>query len=121
MRPGVARFLAKLAVLAGLLVLAAAEAPAADEPVIRITAKKFEYSVRTLVLQKGVPVVLEVIALDRVHGFNLPDFGVRTDVVPGRVTRLRFTPDRSGEFVFFCDVFCGDGHEEMSGTLTVID
>ena len=91
------------------------------EPVIKITAKKFEYSLRTLTLKKGVPVVLELTALDRVHGFNLPDFGVRSDVVPGKVTRIRFTPDKTGEFVFFCDLFCGDGHEEMSGVLTVKD
>ncbi len=97
------------------------QAMAADEPVIRITARKFEFSPHTLTLKKGVPVVLEVTALDRVHGFNLPDFGVRSDLVPGKVTRFRFTPDKTGEFVFFCDVFCGDGHEEMSGVLTVKD
>lgn len=93
----------------------------AAEVVIRMTAKKFEYSRPALSVKKGVPLVLEVTALDRVHGFNLPDFGVRTDVLPGQVTRIRFTPDKSGEFVFFCDVFCGDGHEEMSGVLTVKD
>lgn len=91
------------------------------EPVIRITAQKFEHNLRKLTLKKGVPVVLEVTALDRMHGFNLPDFGVRADAVPGKVSRIRFTPDKSGEFIFFCDVFCGDGHEEMSGVLTVKD
>ena len=109
------------ALLACSLAIGAAQALAADEPVIHITAKKFEYSLRTLTLRKGVPVVIEVTALDRVHGFNLPDFGVRYDVVPGTVTRIRFTPDRTGEFVFFCDVFCGDGHEQMSGVLIVKD
>ena len=110
-----------LAYAAALVGVAASSAVAADEPVIRITAKKFEYSLRTLTLKKGVPVVIELTALDRVHGFNLPDFGLRTDVPPGKVTRIRFTPDKTGEFVFFCDVFCGDGHEEMSGVLTVKD
>ena len=113
--------LRSLAYAAALVGVAASSAVAADEPVIRITAKKFEYSLRTLTLKKGVPVVIELTALDRVHGFNLPDFGVRTDVLPGKVTRIRFTPDKTGEFVFFCDVFCGDGHEEMSGVLTVKD
>lgn len=94
---------------------------AAEEIVVRMTAKKFEYSQSTLTVKKGVPVVLEVTALDRVHGFNLPDFGVRADVQPGKPVRIRFTPDKSGEFVFFCDVFCGDGHEQMSGVLTVKD
>jgi len=99
----------------------ATQAMADDEPVIHITARKFEYNLRALTLKKGVPVIIEVTALDRVHGFNLPEFGVRADAVPGKVTRIRFTPTKTGEFVFFCDVFCGDGHEEMSGVLTVKD
>jgi cytochrome c oxidase subunit 2 len=110
-----------MTVLVGVVAITASNVVAADEAVIQITAKKFEYSLRTLTLKRGVPVVIELTALDRVHGFNLPDFGVRTDVVPGKVTRIRFTPDKTGEFVFFCDLFCGDGHEEMSGTLTVKD
>jgi cytochrome c oxidase subunit 2 len=121
MRHVILRWPRNVAVLACVLAITATQALAADEPVIRITAKKFEYSLRTLTVKKGVPVVIEVTALDRVHGFNLPDFGVRTDVVPGRVTRIRFTPDKTGKFVYFCDVFCGDGHEEMSGALTVKD
>lgn len=111
------------AVLTLLMVVGAAGMPsmAAEEQVIRLTAKKFEYDLREITLKKGVPVVLELTSLDRVHGFNQPDFGVRGDAVPGMVTRIRFTPDKTGEFVFFCDVFCGDGHEEMSGTLIVKD
>ena len=93
----------------------------ADETVIRLAAKKFEYSVREITLKKGVPVVLELTSTDRVHGFKLPDFGVRSDIVPGKATRIRFTPDKTGEFVFFCDIFCGEGHEEMSGKLIVKD
>lgn len=29
------------------------------------------------------------------------------------------TPDKSGEFPFHCDVFCGSGHESMTGTVIV--
>ncbi len=121
MRHVILRCSLNVAVLVCFFAITATQAMAADEPVIHITAKKFEYSLRTLTLKKGVPVVFELTTLDRVHGFNLPDFGVRSDVVPGKVTRLRFTPDKTGEFVFFCDLFCGDGHEEMSGVLTVKD
>lgn len=111
----------RVAMVVFFLASTATPAMADDEPVIHITARKFEYSLRALTLKKGVPVVIEVTALDRVHGFNLPEFGVRADVVPGKVTRIRFTPTKTGEFAFFCDVFCGDGHEEMSGVLTVKD
>jgi len=33
---------------------------------------------------------------------------------------LRFTPDKVGTFTFLCDIFCGDGHEGMSGTMKVV-
>ena len=56
---------------------------------------------------------------DRIHGFKMPDFGLRTDITPGQETRVDLTPDKPGSFTFFCDVFCGDGHEDMDGTLVV--
>ncbi|HXD51403.1 MAG TPA: cytochrome c oxidase subunit II, partial [Burkholderiales bacterium] len=40
---------------------------------------------------------------------------------PGKTTRLRLVPDKTGTFVFLCDVFCGTGHEEMNGKLIVVD
>jgi cytochrome c oxidase subunit 2 len=52
-------------------------------------------------------------------GFNAPDFKVRTDIAPGQVARVRLTPDKAGDFDFFCDNFCGEGHETMSGTIRV--
>jgi cytochrome c oxidase subunit II len=93
--------------------------PVAEEQVIRITAKKFEFSQPEITLEKGVPVVFELTSLDRVHGFNLPDFKTRADVIPGIVSRVRIVPDKTGTFAFFCDVFCGGGHEEMSGIIVV--
>jgi cytochrome c oxidase subunit 2 len=94
---------------------------AAEEPVIRITAQKFEYDRHEIALKKGVAVVIELTSLDRVHGFSLPDFKTRADAIPGMVTRVRFVPNKAGTFEFFCDVFCGDGHEEMTGKIVVKD
>jgi cytochrome c oxidase subunit 2 len=66
-----------------------------------------------------VPVVLELTSLDRVHGFNCHALGIRSDINPGKIARVRFTPKKSGTFVFFCDIFCGEGHEDMSGKIIV--
>jgi cytochrome c oxidase subunit 2 len=96
-------------------------APASDAHVVRISAKRFEYSPSSITLKKGEPVVLELVSLDRVHGFNAPDFGLRADVKPDAVTRLTFTPDKVGTFAFHCDVFCGSGHEDMGGEIVVRD
>jgi cytochrome c oxidase subunit 2 len=86
---------------------------------IHITAKKFDFSPDTITLKKGEPVLLVISSEDRKHGFNLRAFGVRTDVTPGGSARIRLTPDKTGKFTFSCDVFCGDGHEDMTGTIVV--
>lgn len=88
---------------------------------IKLKAKKFEFSPSEIIVTKGEPVVLEISSEDVRHGFTMPDFGIRLDVKPGSVSRISFTPDKTGRFTFGCDVFCGAGHEEMSGTLTVAE
>jgi cytochrome c oxidase subunit II len=108
---------------AGAIATASVMASAASvaEQVIHITARNFEFSPGTITVKKGVPVVLELSSADRRHGFSLRAFGVRADIKPGAVSRVQFTPDRAGRFTFTCDVFCGEGHEEMTGTLVVTE
>jgi cytochrome c oxidase subunit 2 len=91
----------------------------AQERVIRVTARKFEFVPETIELKQGEPVVLEFTTADVLMGFNAPDFKVRADIAPGQVARVRLAPDRAGEFEFFCDNFCGEGHETMSGKIRV--
>ncbi len=90
-----------------------------EEQVIRMTARKFEYSPSRITLKKGIPAIMEITALDRVHGFSCPELEIRADLLPGKVARIQFTPQKTGTFAFHCDIFCGDGHEEMSGTITI--
>jgi cytochrome c oxidase subunit 2 len=102
------------------LALAALLATASDaEPVVHIEAKRFVYTPDTIELKVGEPVVLELVAVDRTHGFSIPDLGVRADVPVGQPVRVRVVPQKAGRFEFHCDVFCGSGHEEMSGILVV--
>jgi len=53
-------------------------------------------------------------------GFNAPDLKSRVTIIPGVITRVRIVPENIGVFIFFCDIFCGDGHEDMTGTITVV-
>jgi cytochrome c oxidase subunit 2 len=89
--------------------------------VVKINAKRFVFGPNHLTLKKGEAVEIELTSSDILMGFNLPDFGVRGDIVPEKVTRIRFVPDKTGTFTFLCDIFCGDGHERMQGTITVVD
>ena len=87
--------------------------------VIKVVAKKFEFVPGEIRLKKGETVTLQFTAPEVPMGFNLADFNLRTDIVPGKVATLQFTPDKAGSFTFLCDIFCGSGHEDMNGTLIV--
>jgi cytochrome c oxidase subunit 2 len=104
---------------AGLGLLGAFAFAQPAERVVKIVAKKFEYAPDKLVLQLGQPVLIELTTLDVTMGFSAYELGLHGDIVPGRVTQLRFTPDKVGNFEFSCDVFCGSGHEEMGGVIVV--
>jgi|SRR3954447_3801119 cytochrome c oxidase subunit 2 len=107
---------------AGGLVLGAVTgwALAAPPPrVIEVVAKKFEFVPAEIQVKKGEAVTFQFTAPEVPMGFNLADFNLRVDIVPGKVATLQLTPDKTGTFTFLCDVFCGTGHEDMSGTLVV--
>jgi cytochrome c oxidase subunit 2 len=117
----VAGTLGILAIALGWHRLATANVSPAAEQVIHMTAKRFEYTPNEITVKKGVPVILEITSLDRDHGFKIPELGIRADVKPGETTRVRIVADHTGRFEFRCDVFCGDGHEDMAGELVVVD
>ena len=93
----------------------------AQERVVKISAKKFEFTPGEITLKKGEPVTLELTTEDVTMGFAAKDFNVDVEIAPGKVTAVRLVPDREGTFDFVCDVFCGDGHEDMSGEIDVVE
>jgi cytochrome c oxidase subunit 2 len=107
-------------IISGLALYVRANALPAERE-IHITAKKVEFTPDTIALKKGEPVVLVLSSQDRKHGFHLRDFGIRADVKPGETARVRFAPNKTGKFTFSCDVFCGEGHEDMTGTIVVTE
>jgi cytochrome c oxidase subunit 2 len=104
----------------GAAALRTAVAQAEGEPrVIELTARRFSYEPNEIALKAGEHVVIAIRSLDFMHGMNLPDLGMRLDLVPGRVTRLNLHPKAPGVIDFVCDNFCGVGHEEMHGRFVV--
>jgi cytochrome c oxidase subunit 2 len=86
---------------------------------VEILAQRFNFTPDEIKVKKGVPVDLELSTLDRVHGFNVPGLGLRAEIVPGQTTHVKFTPDKAGRFLFHCDIFCGEGHEDMDAAIVV--
>ncbi len=113
----------KLAILLSLCLLGSAlagetpEEPAVRE--IRMTAKKYEYNPNEVRVQQGERVRLVLKALDRTHGFEIKEYGIKTELKEGEDTVVEFTADQAGSFQFKCSKWCGFGHGKMRGTLIV--
>jgi cytochrome c oxidase subunit II len=68
----------------------------------------------------GTPVLIQLASVDVIHSFNLPNFRVKRDAVPGEITKLTFQAREEGEFVISCAQHCGPNHYKMRGVLTVL-
>jgi cytochrome c oxidase subunit 2 len=105
-----------LTLTAGLLasgISTAAVYAQAEPQRIEITAKRFVYTPNELTLKKGQPVTLVVKSLDVSHGMRIREFNVDLKVDAGGTAEVTFTPDKTGDFVGHCTVFCGPGHGSM--------
>ena len=68
----------------------------------------------------GRPVRLVMASEDVIHGFYVPAFRLKQDVVPGRYVTMSFTPTKVGNFRLFCSQFCGVDHAAMLGSVFVM-
>lgn len=88
---------------------------------IEVTAKRFAFEPGEITLKKGQPVVLVLKSADVAHGLRFRELNLNVKVAKGGTAELSFTPDKTGDFVGHCSVFCGSGHGGMTLTLHVVD
>src|SRR5687767_7322663 len=65
-------------------------------------------------LPVGEAVEFELDSPDVIHSFWIPSLGGKMDMIPGRTTRLKLRPTRSGVFRGVCAEYCGTAHALMS-------
>lgn len=56
---------------------------------------------------------------DVIHSFWIPSLGGKVDMIPGRQTRLRLLPQRTGTFRGQCAEYCGASHAWMAFDVVV--
>lgn len=97
--------------------------------VIKVKAQQFawtfeypEYGIfsNELHLPVNQQVVLKMEATDVIHSFWVPEFRVKQDVVPGRVTEYRITPTLVGNYKVRCAELCGASHYAMESAVIVV-
>lgn len=68
----------------------------------------------------GKAVLLRMTSRDTIHSHFIPDFRVKEDSMPGRVTYLWFYPREPGEHIVTCAEYCGIMHSYMVGKVIVM-
>jgi len=100
----------------------------ADAETIKVIGQQWFWSfehadgtkeVNELHVQKDKPYRFEITSLDVNHAFNVPDWTLMIDAVPGRINTLwnMFTQD--GEYLIQCREYCGFSHYNMKAKLFV--
>jgi len=101
--------------------------PGATE--VHVNARQWLYEIRysdgrkavnEIRVPAGRPVKFILSSSDVIHGFYLPDFRVKMDMIPGRITTLWVQPDHPGTYQIYCTVYCGVGHSNMLARLIVM-
>ncbi|HEX4912422.1 MAG TPA: cupredoxin domain-containing protein [Vicinamibacterales bacterium] len=87
---------------------------------IPVVAKRFSFEPARVEVSEGEHVRLVVSSADGVHGVEIKKFKVNKKVPRGgdQVT-IDFVASTPGEYPILCSEYCGNGHEEMKGTLVV--
>jgi cytochrome c oxidase subunit 2 len=94
---------------------------------VKVVARKWSWAFehpngrkeRDLHLVAGQPVELLLASVDVVHSLYVPQFRLKQDAVPGRYTKMTFTPTRAGSYPILCAEYCGTNHSQMSALAVV--
>ncbi len=89
--------------------------------VIRVEALQYawvfhypgEVAVSELHMPVGRDVFFDLQSNDVIHGFWIPEFRIKQDIIPGRTTRIRLTTREAGKYMLECTMLCGTYHGAM--------
>ena len=73
----------------------------------------------TVHIPVGEPVRFWLRSKDVLHNFNVAQFRVKMDLVPGMETFMWFEPTKVGEYEVLCEELCGMAHHAMRGRVIV--
>ncbi len=94
---------------------------------INVTARQwsweFDYPAGFTSTELHLPVnrqvVLNMQSTDVIHSFFVPQFRMKQDILPGRITTYRVTPDLIGTYQVECAQLCGLKHSYMTAPVIV--
>jgi cytochrome c oxidase subunit 2 len=100
----------------------------ADAETIKVIGQQWFWSfehadgtkeINELHVEQGKPYRFEITSIDVNHNFNVPDYVILMDAVPGRINTLWNMFSEPGEFLIQCREYCGFSHYNMKAKLFV--
>ncbi|HZK68660.1 MAG TPA: cytochrome c oxidase subunit II [Paludibacter sp.] len=74
----------------------------------------------TLVVPINKSVKVNLGSKDVLHGFSVPGFRIKEDMVPQKKNYSWFTAGEQGDFDIYCTVYCGVNHSYMHSIIRVV-
>jgi cytochrome c oxidase subunit 2 len=73
-----------------------------------------------LYLPLGKRTRISLTSKDVIHSFWVPEFRMKQDAVPGKITTLMLTPSQIGSYTLLCNQLCGRDHTIMTALVEVV-
>jgi cytochrome c oxidase subunit 2 len=73
-----------------------------------------------LVVPQGRDIALTMETTDVIHGFFIPAYRIKQDVVPGMRNHAWFRTENLGTFDILCTQYCGTEHSKMLASVYVV-
>jgi cytochrome c oxidase subunit 2 len=102
--------------------------PPADSLRVAVTARQWSWlftydngrKSTSLVVPQGRDVWLSMKSTDVIHGFFIPAYRIKQDVVPGMTNKVWFKATDIGNVDILCTQYCGDEHSHMLSKVFVV-
>ena len=111
---------AMLAIAASAMLDNRSLAQTSEPRVVEIMARRFAFEPAEVEAMVGERIQLVVRSADGVHGLEIKKLKIKKEVPRGgEPVTIDFTPATEGIFPILCSEYCGNGHNDMRGTLIV--
>ena len=75
----------------------------------------------TVVIPADQDVYVNVSSRDVIHGFHVPELGMKSDAIPDQTNYIKTNASETGTYQGYCSEYCGVAHSQMYFTVEVVD
>lgn len=88
---------------------------------VGMVGQSFAFTPARLQLPVGAETTFYLTSRDVLHGFQVENTNINVELIPGEISTFSYTFDEIGEYRISCNEYCGIGHQNMIGSIEVVD